>query len=139
MPWRSDARAIPPAFRGKPAGASRIAPAGIVCLLAWFLAVVIAVVFAAPARAAAMWCSLEDGANHRGFVSDVRQVGDVPHTGRLSSRFRRTVNGAYGTLFSDDAGVCRQYPTRAAAERGLNEVRGDMLARQLEIIVVGIF
>jgi len=103
------------------------------------LAVGIALIAPNGARAVSVWCSLEDGAGKRGFVSEVRQFDSARHAQRLSSRFRRTVNSTYGTSFSVDTGVCRQFPTHAAAERGLNAVRSDMLLRQLEILVVGIF
>jgi hypothetical protein len=93
------------------------------------------------AQAGGLYCSLNDNAAKRAYVSEVRRI---VHESRLqlrnlASRFRRTVNVEYSTFFIGNKGVCHQFANPAAAAFDLGGLKARMENENIAVIVVGSF
>lgn len=106
---------------------------------AWLCAALGCVVLLpAPARAAAVWCAVEDGGV--AYVSDVRgtEAASRGALRSLSSRFVRVVNASKGAHATLDGSACRSFADHAAATRGLAafRVRMERLGERVEVMGV---
>jgi hypothetical protein len=91
------------------------------------------------ARAAGLYCALNDPTVQRAYVSEVRRIGREPRLQlrNLASRFRRTVNVEYSTFFVSNSGVCHRFRSPAAAAFNLGLLKEKLRNDNVSVIVVG--
>ena len=104
---------------------------------AWLCAALGCVALAqAPARAAAVWCAVQDG--EVAYVSDIRgpEASSPEAVHSLASRFVRVVNASKGIHATLDGSACRRFADHGAATRGFAIFRNrvEQLGGRVEFI-----